>query len=297
MLLEAKEITERLLLPAPPERHPSRPHAKNCFNADDPYDPEQIWQVRRLIDRYGEPPDVAFLVEWETDDLQLTWEWPGNLEGVYWCMNQINQWIESGKRVTFTKFFEQHFRGAGASKTILCFLYSFQAACYGLDWDGLVNHGHWDRFCRARNSTFPCGVLTRDIDAFFNYVRGERVPLDYVSLFKVFQKSSMTTPAELERKALELPSGCYIVHAAQHFVEHCFTLVVTKTDSKQSAMIYDAYDDSADPPCKLEPVRKLGWLNRVYAIYRIAPAVPKVPKKSKMSKKQRLRKKAKHSHN
>ncbi|KAG1699229.1 hypothetical protein DVH05_014146 [Phytophthora capsici] len=95
-------------------------------------------------------------------------------------MNQVNAWINSCQRVPFYKYFDRHFRGAGASETNLCFLYSFQAACYGLGKDGLVNSGHWSRFCRAQKKSFPNGVLTREIDAFFNFIRAEGVPLDYL---------------------------------------------------------------------------------------------------------------------
>ncbi|ETM37309.1 hypothetical protein L914_16124, partial [Phytophthora nicotianae] len=76
--------------------------------------------------------------------------------------------------------------------TNLCFLHSFQAACYGLGQDGLVNSGHWNRFCCAQKKGFPNGGLTREIDAFFNFIRAEGVPLDYLQLFKKVQKFSMT---------------------------------------------------------------------------------------------------------
>eukprot|EP00644_Phytophthora_capsici_P011928 jgi/Phyca11/15230/fgenesh1_pg.PHYCAscaffold_12_\ len=182
----------------------------------------------------------------------------------------VDAWINSCKRVPFYKYFDRHFRGAGASETNLCFFYSFQAACYDLGKGGLVNSGHWSRFCRAQKKSFSNGVLTR-------------VPLDYLRLFKKVQKFSMTAVTELERK---------------HYVEHCLALVVNRDPTKQKfpVMIFDDYNESAYPPCTLEPVCKLDWLKRVYSIYHIAAEVPKLPKKSKkskMSKKQRSRKKLK----
>ncbi|ETL94005.1 hypothetical protein L917_07959 [Phytophthora nicotianae] len=272
--LAAQDDTERPPVADPPEFHPISYAENLCYKANAPFDPDQVWQVRLLIDRYGELPHVAFLVEWETEGVQLTWEWPENLKGVYWCMNQVN--------------------AAGSSETNLCFLHSFQAACYGLVQDGLVNSGHWNRFCRAQKKGFPNGGLTREIDAFFNFIRAEGVPLDYLQLFKKVQKFSMTTVAELERKALQFPDGCYIVHAGQHYVEHCFALVVNHDPAKQEfpVITFDDYNESAAPPCSLEPVCKLDWLKRVYAVYRIAAEVPMTPKKS-MSKKQRSRKKLK----
>ncbi|KAG1693515.1 hypothetical protein DVH05_023280 [Phytophthora capsici] len=217
LILAAQAVTERPPLADPPEFHP-RLHAENlCFKANAPFDPDRVWQVRLLIDRYCELPHVAFLVEWETEGVRLTWEWPENLKGVYWCMNQVNAWVNSCKRVPFYN----------------CLLRSWE--------DGLANSGHWSRFCRAQKKSFPNGVLTREIDAFFNFIRAEGVPLDYLRLFKKVQKFSMTTVAELERKACKFPDGCYIVHAAQHYVEHCFALVVNHDSAKQEfpVMIFD----------------------------------------------------------
>ncbi|ETP35165.1 hypothetical protein F442_16597 [Phytophthora nicotianae P10297] len=103
---------------------------------------------------------------------------------------------------------------------------------------------------------FPNGGLTREIDAFFNFIRAEGVPLDYLQLFKKVQKFSMMTVAELKRKAPQFPDGSYIVHAAQHYVEHCFALVVNHDPAKQEfpVITFDDYNESAAPPCSLEPV-------------------------------------------
>ncbi|KAI9986870.1 hypothetical protein PInf_025839 [Phytophthora infestans] len=40
------------------------------------------------------PHDSRTLIKtMETEGAQLTWEWPENLKGVYWSMNQVNAWI------------------------------------------------------------------------------------------------------------------------------------------------------------------------------------------------------------
>ncbi|KAI9992346.1 hypothetical protein PInf_017743 [Phytophthora infestans] len=139
-----------------------------------------------------------------------------------------------------------------------------------------------------KKKLFPNGVLTREIDAFFNFICAEGVPLDYLQLFKKVQKLSMTTVAKLERKALHFPDDCYIVHPAQHFVERCFALVVIYDPEKQEfpVMIFDDYNESGDAPCTLEHVCKLDWIKRVYAVYRIATEVSQSPKKMKMPMKQ-----------
>ncbi|KAF4129458.1 hypothetical protein GN958_ATG21413 [Phytophthora infestans] len=88
LILAARDVTERPPLADPPEVHP-RPHAENlCYKPNAPFDPDHVLRVRLLFDRYGELPHVAFLVEWKTEGAQLTWEWPENLKGVYWSMNQ-----------------------------------------------------------------------------------------------------------------------------------------------------------------------------------------------------------------
>eukprot|EP00644_Phytophthora_capsici_P004856 jgi/Phyca11/12611/fgenesh1_pg.PHYCAscaffold_1_\ len=67
--------------------------------------------------------------------------------------------------------------------------------------DGLIYSGHWSLFCLAQKKIFSNGVLTREIDAFFNFIRAEGAPLDYLQLFQKVRKFSTTTGAELERKA------------------------------------------------------------------------------------------------
>ncbi|KAG3131040.1 hypothetical protein PI126_g20231 [Phytophthora idaei] len=175
-------ITGRPPLPSPPERHPSAGWW-NHYNPEAPVDTEATYAVRKLIDRHGEPPHVAYLVEWNCRPCQLSWEWPENLKHVYWCMNQVNKWKAAASGLSFNAFYGSNFRGAGASEENLCFLHAFQAVCYGLGRPGLVNRDHWKRFCLQQGKTFADGVLARDIDAFFNFIRAENVPLDYVKLF------------------------------------------------------------------------------------------------------------------
>ncbi|ETP35164.1 hypothetical protein F442_16596 [Phytophthora nicotianae P10297] len=101
--LAAQDDTERPPVADPPEFHPISYAENLCYKAKAPFDPDQVWQVCLLIDRYGELPHVAFLVEWETEGVQLTWEWPENLKSVYWCMNQVN----ACKRISFYKNFDR----------------------------------------------------------------------------------------------------------------------------------------------------------------------------------------------
>ncbi|KAG3111717.1 hypothetical protein PI125_g8877 [Phytophthora idaei] len=274
-------------LPSPPERHPSAGWW-NHYNPEAPVDTEAACAVRKLIDRHGEPPHVAYLVEWNCRPCQLSWEWPENLKHVYWCMNQVNKWMAAASDLSFNAFYGSNFRGAGASEENLCFLHAFQAACYGLGRPGLVNRDHWKRFCLQQGKTFADGVLAWDIDVFFNFIRAENVPLDYVELFKVNQDKSMLSAVLMEKAVRGLPPGYYIVRAAEDVIEHCFTLIIR--GPSDPVMIYDGYHERDDTRVILEPLTILGWLTKVYALYRVALPRPKRSRrpKKKSSKKPKL---------
>ncbi|KAG3137926.1 hypothetical protein PI124_g136 [Phytophthora idaei] len=134
-------ITGRPPLPSPPERHPSAGWW-NHYNPEAPVATKVAYAVRKLIDRHGEPPHVAYLVEWNCRLCQLSWEWPVNLKHVYWCTNQVNKWKAAASDLSFNAFYGSNFRGAGALEENLCFLHAFQAACYGLGRPGLENRDH-----------------------------------------------------------------------------------------------------------------------------------------------------------
>ncbi|GMF53402.1 unnamed protein product [Phytophthora fragariaefolia] len=71
-------ISGRPPLPPPPERHPSAGWS-NHFDPAADVDVDAEYPIRKLIDRWSEPPHVAFLVEWACRPCQLSWEWPDNL--------------------------------------------------------------------------------------------------------------------------------------------------------------------------------------------------------------------------
>ncbi|KAG2799265.1 hypothetical protein PC113_g20939 [Phytophthora cactorum] len=251
LIRDSLTIAERPPLPSPPERHPSAGWW-NHYNPEAPVDMEAAYAVRKLIDRHGEPPHVAYLVEWNCRPCQLSWEWPENLKSVYSCMNQVNKWKADDSDLSFNALYGSNFRGAGALDKNLCFLHAFQAACYGLGRSGLVNRDHWKRFCLQQGKTFADGVLARDIDAFFIFIRAENVLLDYVELFKVYQDKSMLSAVLMEKAVRGSPPGYYIVHAAEDVIEHCFTLIIR--GPSDPVMIYDGYHERNDTPVILEPL-------------------------------------------
>ncbi|KAE8976648.1 hypothetical protein PR003_g26384 [Phytophthora rubi] len=81
------------------------------------------------------------------------------------------------------------------------------AACYGLGKPGLVSSDHWKSFRLHLGNEFEDGVFSRDIDAFFNFIRSEGVGLDYVELFKVYQNKSMWSSAQTSRSRATCPSA------------------------------------------------------------------------------------------
>ncbi|RAW27270.1 hypothetical protein PC110_g16334 [Phytophthora cactorum] len=135
---------------------------------------------------------------------------------------------------------------------------------------------------------FAGGVLARDIDAFFNFIRAENVPLDYVELFKVYHDKSMLSEVLMEKAVWGLPPGYYIVHAAEDIIEHCFTLIIR--DPSDPVMFYDGYHERDDPPVILEQLTILGWPTNMYALCRVVLPRPKRPRrpKKKSSKKTKL---------
>ncbi|POM78148.1 Hypothetical protein PHPALM_4359 [Phytophthora palmivora] len=292
LLRAAENIPERPSLPDAPTRHPSA-NWKNTYNPEAPIDPDAVYSIRKLIDRISTPPHVAYLVEWNCRPCQLSWERPENLREVPWRINQVNAWKASGSDLSFKSFYGSNFRGAGANEKNLCFLYAFQAACYGLGCPGLVSGDHWERFCRAQGNEFPKGVLAKDIDAFFNFVRSDGVRLAYVELFKKCLKISVTSFQDLDRDVRHLPQGYYIVHAAKDLVENSFALVLHGPEDPVE--VSDDYQEGKDSPCKPEPLSHLEWITKVYALYPVAVPKPK-PKRSKKPKK-KVVKKAKLSSN
>ncbi|EGZ29811.1 hypothetical protein PHYSODRAFT_470326, partial [Phytophthora sojae] len=73
--------------------------------------------------------------------------------------------------------------------------------------------------------------------------------------------------------------GYYIAHAAQHAIEHCFTVVIQGPGAPVQA--FNDYKEGESPPCRLEPLSKLDALTVVHALYRVAQPRPKRSKKPK----------------
>ncbi|OWZ00597.1 hypothetical protein PHMEG_00028174, partial [Phytophthora megakarya] len=197
---------------------------RNSFNPKAEVDTEEYYPIKKLIDRWGMPPHVAYLVEWAVKPCQLSWEWPENLTHVDYLMEQVNN---------FNAFYRSNFRGTLASATGLCFLDSFRTVCYDLGVPNLVTIDHWNRFCAEYRKDLSNGVTRTDIAAFFEFLRRDRVGLDFLKLETNQYNETISNIHLFGRFAQRyLGPGHYLVHAAQDLVEHCFTLVVSPPKGK-----------------------------------------------------------------
>ncbi|OWY94645.1 hypothetical protein PHMEG_00035570 [Phytophthora megakarya] len=117
---------------------------------------------------------------------------------------------------------------------------------------------------------------------FFNFIRADGVRLDYVELFTKYLDVTVTS-FDVFENYWRWRAGYYIVHCSQDLVELWVTLVVG--GPRHPVQIYDAYQEDKDPPCKLELLSQIEWLDKVYALYHVALPQPMRPKKPNKSKK------------
>ncbi|ETI30775.1 hypothetical protein F443_22108, partial [Phytophthora nicotianae P1569] len=268
LLAAAESVLERPKLPEPPERHPSA-RWWNHFNPDASVNTRRNYPLKKLLDRWGTPPHVAYLVEWDVTPCQLSWEWPENLRSVVYLIHQVNQWRASGDPRSFNAYYRQHFRGAGASETGLCFL-------------------------ESNGKDLSNGVVRADIAAFFEFLRRQQVCLDYDVLLPNQLDVTITDVKILGRFAQLLQSGHFLVHATHDLVEHCFTLVVNAREPGKllkKLEVLDGYGSDYNPPCYREVLLTLEWLSKVISIYRLVhkPYPAKKRRKTKTKKKREAR--------
>ncbi|ETP53448.1 hypothetical protein F442_01646 [Phytophthora nicotianae P10297] len=293
LLAAAEYVLERPKLPEPPERHPSA-RWWNHFNPDASVNTRRNYPLKKLLDRWGTPPHVAYLVEWDVTPCQLSWEWPENLRSVVYLIHQVNQWRASGDPRSFNAYNRQYFRGAGASETGLCFLESVRVACFDLGHPDLVYGCHWTNFCTEYAKDLSNGVVRAVIAAFFEFLRRQQVCLDYDVLLPNQLDVTITDGKILGRFAQSLQSGHYLVHAAHDLVEHCFTLVVNAREPGKllkKLEVLDGYGSDYNPPCYREVLLTLEWLSKVISIYRLVhkPYPAKKRRKTKTEKKREAR--------
>ncbi|ETM01884.1 hypothetical protein L917_01569, partial [Phytophthora nicotianae] len=230
LLAAAEYVLERPKLPEPPERHPSA-RWWNHFNPDASVNTRRNYPLKKLLDRWGTPPHVAYLVEWDVTPCQISW---------------------ARESSNFNAYNRQYFRGAGASETGLCFLESVRVACFDLGHPDLVYGCHWTNFCTEYAKDLSNGVVRAVIAAFFEFLRRQQVCLDYDVLLPNQLDVTITDGKILGRFAQSLQSGHYLVHAAHDLVEHGFTLVVNAREPGKllkKLEVLDGYGFDYNPLC------------------------------------------------
>lgn len=128
------------------------------------------------------------------------------------------------------------------------------------------------------------GVNIADMIAFYRYLRNASVPLDFARIVANQLKVSVRSISRFDQIASLLDPGCYIVHAAQDDIEHCFVLFANGPFGQHE--VIDGYDDSDDPSCGHEPLTHLEWIDKVISVRRFElSSVPFKRRKSKTEKK------------
>ncbi|GMF34978.1 unnamed protein product [Phytophthora fragariaefolia] len=215
----------------------------------------------------------------------MPWVWEEQLAGYPGLKDHVDQWVAAGRPGTFYRFADVHFGGAGTSANGRCFMEALHAACYHLDHPSLNTEDHWERFEKQHKRVMTYDVKREDMAEFFKFLERDSVPLDYAELYKSRQINSLNSLADLvafvRRKKLE--RGCYLVCAGQHRLDHCFVLVVRL--HRGPLMAYDVWEGFEDPPCWIEPLTNIKWIDTVKAIYRIKKGPkPEPPRENQLSK-------------
>ncbi|KAE9362047.1 hypothetical protein PF008_g430 [Phytophthora fragariae] len=268
-------------LPRHPDRHPGNNH-RNYYDSSAPWDPELEYGFAYFMDRHGDPPNRSYLVKWDTNPLQLSWVWEEQLAGYPELKDHV-------RPDTFYRYADEHFAGAGASATGRCIMEALHVACYHLDIPSLITDEHWERFEKQHKREMTYGVKREDMAEFLKFLERDCVPLDYNELYKARKIDSLNSLAGLiafvRRETLD--RGCYLVCAGQHRLDHCFVLVVWL--HRGPLMAYDVWEEFEDPPCGMERLTNIKWINTVKAIYRIKegpkPAPPRGKRLTKTEKK------------
>lgn len=256
-------------LPAHPDRHPTT-NWKNKADPSATVDRSIKYEVMRLLDRRGRPPMVAYLVEWATEDHQFTWQWTWDLKSATHLKAQINKWkaaVSAGKTtLNAVDWQTKHFSGASASSTGRCFVEAFQAALFYQGRAGQVTIGMWNDFTADYPEDIANGAKKADQVAFYRFARDRGVLYDYSAATPNRMNVSVTSPSSFKGVVDNLDVGWYVVHASQHDTEHCFAL---RVDVGKQHQVVDAFDETKNPPCHLEPLSFLLWINRVFTVRRI----------------------------
>jgi hypothetical protein len=252
---------ERPDLPPAPERHPSR-NWRNHYDPAAPWDYTAEALLRLLIDRWGEAPYLAYLVEWDCKPLQMSWVWASELSEYPDLMANVDRWKTVCDRMTFAQFHRKYVQGHAASSSSTCFIEACAAVSSALGAPGMIHMRHWQEFEASVGDGMEHGVKKAIMVAFFEFLQRSRVPLNYDVLFPSRLNGSLSSVNHLARHARTLKPGCYIVGAeCSKTLQHCFVLVVR--EEHEPLQVIDGYDFDTDTACAFEDISVLEWIEKV----------------------------------
>jgi len=253
-------------LPEPPSNYG---RYINYLDPAEVIDPEQQHEFKRLLDRRGRPPKLAYLIEWDTVKRQFSWEWKTNLnKSAEYMIDRVDMWKAAGSPESFIPWHQKLHSGATASSSQRCFLEAFQAAMFFLGSPGQVTTTMWEAFLSQHPRDLTGGARKQDQVDFYRFARNHGVRFDYKQAIPNKINQSVSCLPVFKKFVEKLAPGWFVVHAGDDEDEHCFALHV---DSSGVLTIVDKFDEAQDPPGKIEPVDNLQWIDKIYSIRSIVP--------------------------
>ncbi|KAE9356288.1 hypothetical protein PR003_g2396 [Phytophthora rubi] len=201
----------------------------------------------------------------------LSWVWESKLVDCGAEIEVVNDYKASrasgvSKSSVTLSSFSKRYRGATASASGRCFFEAIQAVAHMLGRPEALPLMVWLRFVEIHGEPAN-GVTKRDMAKFFKFLRTARCHIDAGAITRNHLNKSTKTVQQLGSYARELSEGWYIVHAGEQLREHCFALHAQGPDVEPA--VIDKFDDSATPPCRVEPFDNLKWIRRVVSIRRV----------------------------
>ncbi|RLN20734.1 hypothetical protein BBJ28_00001030 [Nothophytophthora sp. Chile5] len=130
----------------------------------------------------------------------------------------------------------------------------------------IVTAALWDSYARASQKDFTEGVKRGEQVEFYRFVCSQGLKLDFIPATKNVLTTAITSVGKLVDFVAAVEPGVFVVHAGQDLDEHCFALVVGDDGRGQVA---EDFNEAKSPPCVLEPLSNLEWIEQVYSIRRI----------------------------
>ncbi|KAG6622438.1 uncharacterized protein IUM83_05454 [Phytophthora cinnamomi] len=149
---------------------------------------------------------------------------------------------------------------ATASESGLCFLDAVRMALAYLGRPSLVTLEMWDDFEEHHTRSMEYGVRRGDAVAFYEYLQGLDIPLDYDLLFRKRIKGSIPDINHFKKFVQTLPLGVYVTCAGDDILQHCIVIVIS---SPTEIQVLDGYDEAKSPPYTVQEFMDQEWIDSV----------------------------------